>query len=460
MQTKRSAPDRVPYYTTGRNGEPQRVPGVYTRTKANGERAFVIGYRASDGRQVWQTINGGISAARAALADVQARKGRGEKIVPNPRLRFEEAAEAWFAAQASNLRPSTRDVYRSHLDTHLLPAFGRRRLDSLDVDDVARLVARMGTPEYRAEVEQRIRAELDQRAGRRGRARRRRELESGYRAWTIRGTLTVAGRVFEYAQRRMRWSGQNPVRMLDHGERPRSDQRERRILTRDELERLIAAADDRSRLILAFAAGTGCRLGEVAGLKWRALDLNDGTATITHQVDRRGRYVELKTRRSRRTIELPTHLVATLRAHQIAAPAEHSGPDAYVFCTRTGMPHDHRNIAGRALSRAIKRAGLDVDPERLPTMHSFRHSFASAWIASGGDVVELSAHLGHRDPAVTMNTYSHEFEKAARSEARRTRLDGIFGSALVAADRNGSTQSEAAAATNVADLQAKRGKAR
>ncbi len=46
--------------------------------------------------------------------------------------------------------------------------------------------------------------------------------------------------------------------------------------------------------------------------------------------------------------------------------------------------------------------------------------------------MELSAHLGHRDPSITASTYSHEFEKAARSDARRARLDGIFGSALEA----------------------------
>jgi integrase len=445
MQSKPS-PDRQPFYS--KSGK--RVEGVYTRTRANGERVFVIGYRASDGKQVWQTVAGGVTAAQAALADVKDRKNKGERIAPNPRLTFEQAAAAWFEAQASNLRPATRDVYRSHLDTHLLPAFGRRRLDSLEVDDVARFVARMGTAEHRQEVEQRTQ----------GQGRVRRQLgsgvEGGYRAWTIRGTLTVAGRVFEYAQRRMRWSGRNPVRMLDNGERPRSDQRERRILTGDELERLLAAADDRSHPVFAFAAGTGCRLGEVLGLKWRAIDLDAGTASITHQVDRRGSYVELKTKRSRRTIELPTDLVAMMRAHKIGAPAEHTRPDAYVFATRNGTAYQHRNISGRALSRAVKQAGLDHDPEHLPTMHSFRHGFASAWIASGGDIVELSAHLGHRDPSVTMNTYSHEFEKVARSDARRTRLDGIFGSALVAPDRSEATQAADAPTANVADLQAKR----
>jgi hypothetical protein len=71
-----------------------------------------------------------------------------------------------------------------------------------------------------------------------------------------------------------------------------------------------------------------------------------------------------------------------------------------------------------------------TDGRPLPNFHGFRHGFASAWIASGGDLVELSAHLGHRDPAITASTYSHEFKKAARSEARRARIDGMFGDAL------------------------------
>ena len=67
------------------------------------------------------------------------------------------------------------------------------------------------------------------------------------------------------------------------------------MLSGEELEHLIAAADDRYRPIFAFAAGTGARLGETLGLKWRSLHLERGTASITHQLDRQGRYVELKT---------------------------------------------------------------------------------------------------------------------------------------------------------------------
>lgn len=401
----------------------QRVePGIWRRTNAQGQPVYEITFRDSDGRQRRQTVSGGVKTARTALADVRGRMGHGKRVAPAPTLTFGQAAERWQQSQMAALRPATQAAYAAHLRTHLLPRWERRRLDSIDVDDVARLVSDLH--------------------------------DAGRKAWTIRGALTVAGRIFDFARRRLGWAGENPVRLLDRSERPRSDHRDRRVLTGDELERLLAAADDRHRAIFAFAAGTGARLGETLGMKWRTLDLDADTASITHQLDRRGEHVELKTRRSRRTVELPAELISMLRAHKLATAR--SGPADYVFTTTTGTPCDHRNTA-HALARAVKAAGLEhVDGQPAPTFHSLRHGFASAWIASGGDLVELSAHLGHRDPAITASTYSHEFEKAARSDQRRARLDGMFGSSLAAAAVNRAATDIPSPTGEVADLQAKR----
>ena len=111
--------------------------GIYRRTGADGKVTYEIGYRDSDGRQRWQRVEGGIKAARTALADVKARMGKGARVAPAPRLTFGEAAVRWQDAQAASLRPATQAAYGGHLRTHLLPRWGRRRLDSIEVDDVA-----------------------------------------------------------------------------------------------------------------------------------------------------------------------------------------------------------------------------------------------------------------------------------------------------------------------------------
>lgn len=421
--------------------------GIWRRQGADGKWRYEITYRDSDGKQRREVVEGGLRAAEAALSDRKARMGRGERVAPNHRLTFAEAAEEWMSAQGATLRPATRAAYRSALDIHLLPAWGNLRLDRIDVSVIARLIEQMQTTEYRRAVLERT-------------GRRTNRIDSGYRPWTIRGVLTPAGRVFDFARRRLSWAGTNPVRELERNERPAHDPRERRILSHDELASLIAAAHSPYREIIATAASLGTRLGETIGLTWSDIDFKTGMISVRCQIDRRGQRVALKTKRSRRVIEAPESLLSMLRAHRLAS--EYGDHDDLVFASRTGAPLDHRNIAKRGLASAVRRAKLDAS-HRAPTFHELRHAHASAWIASGGDLVELSARLGHRDPAVTASVYSHEFEAAARSDSRRARLDAIYGASvaasMAASDVNEDEQTATAPAGEVVDLQALRDQA-
>jgi integrase len=401
------------------------APGIWKRAGADGKPRYEIAYRDSDGRQRRQVVEGGKRAAEARLADVKSKMGRGERVAPSPRLTFGQAAERWIKSAESSLRPATINAYRSALEIHLLPTWGSQRLDRIDVDLVASLVERMQTVDYRQAVERRLSDARDERAAANGTAiarKRTRTVVSGYRAWTIRGVLVPAGRIFDYSHRRLGWAGANPVRELDRRERPQHERKERRILSGDELSSVIAAADEPYRTIIATAAGLGTRLGETLGLRWRDLDLEVGTAAVRYQIDRSGNRVELKTARSRRVVEMPGSVVSALREHKLKSPR--SLADDLVFTSRSGGPMEHRNVAQRGLGKAFERAGLDG---RAPTFHELRHAHASAWIAGGGDLVELSARLGHRDPAITAAIYCNEFEAEARSDSRRTRLDAIYG---------------------------------
>lgn len=380
--------------------------GIYSRRTSDGRTVFEIVYRDSDGRQRWEKVDGGIRAARARRADIAGRKVRGESVRPRPQLKFEEAANAYWDAKAVKLRPATQSAYGASLK-HLQQQWASALLDDITVSSVARFVSAMEA--------------------------------RGYAGWTIKGTLTVLGRIFDHAARHEGWHGNNPVRALERDERPKSDEREKRILTGDELDRLIAAMEPQYRLLFAFAAATGARLGEVLGIRWHGIDFDAETVHISHQLDRRGEYVALKTRRSRRTIELPSSLLMQLRAHKLASP--YSGDHDYVFASRAGSGHDHRNIGGRVLARAVERAHLGDETRegeivrRAPTFHSLRHSHGSALIASGWDLEEVSARLGHRDVTVTARTYVHAYESSKRSAARSSRLEAMYGDGRLAAGR-------------------------
>lgn len=301
-------------------------PGIYTRSTPNGRAALEISWRDARGAQRRKTVRGGITAARKALRAEHAARDRGERPAADPRLTLAHATELWWDARVVKLRPATQSAYQSGR-TRLLDHFGRRRLSDISASDVARYVSA--------------------------------QQAAGFKGATIRGHLAVLSSVFRYASRHLGWVGINPVSLLDRVERPGTeDQKPKRILNADELERLLAAVPQRHRLVFQLAAETGVRLGEALGLVWGEVDTMEGALTLTHQLDRKGRRVPLKTTRSRRCIEITTDLAAQLRAARMAA--ERSSDFDLVFVSRDGTPHDHRNIAGRVLSAACTRAGLEA----------------------------------------------------------------------------------------------------
>jgi integrase len=418
----------------GKSTAPRRVriePGIYRRP----DGALEIGWRDAQGKQRWRKVQGRLKAARAALAEEHARRGRGERIASDPRLTFDRAADAWWEARALKLRDTTQEAYAAAL-RHLRGCFGKRRMTDITATDVARYVtAKQG---------------------------------EGLKGWTVKGHMTVLSSVFTYAARHMGLTAQNPITLLDRVERPSSDdEKPKRILNADELSSLLGAADDAYSTLFDLAAETGARLAEALGLAWENIDLDEQTVAFTHQLSRarRGRparRVPLKTRRSRRVLEVTPGLISKLRAHKIASAR--SKPHDLVFCGRDGKGFDHRNIGGRVLARAVRRAGLgavkDASGEVVtpaPTFHALRHSHASALIAQGWDIEEVSARLGHADVATTQRTYVHQFDAARRSPERRARLAKLYGAGVEKTEDSEGEQTEVANPAEVLPLRAKRG---
>jgi integrase len=244
------------------------------------------------------------------------------------------------------------------------------------------------------------------------------------------------------------------VTLLDHVERSSSaDEKPKRILAGDELRRLLAAIDPDHRLIFETAAETGAPLAETLGIVWREVDLDAETITFSHQLDSHGARIPLKTKRSRRTIGVTPSLIAKLREHKLAG-----GPHDLVFVTRVGTPHDHRNVGGRVMARAVKRAGLQAVSDEIPapTFHPLRHSHSSALIAHGWDPVEVSARLGHASVSSTLMIYAHEFDAARRSQDR-DRLASLYGrpdgSTMAASNGNGPQPNADPSSAEVIDFQ-------
>lgn len=395
--------------TPRRRREPgDRNRNIYRRYDGR----FEVGYRDSTGRQRWTRAYDTITAARAARDDLLGRKARGDRVQPNPRLRFGEAADRWLNGQVVDLRPATQAIYRNAIDNHLRPRWGRNRLDAITVDDAANLVR-------------------DLRAG-------------GLADNSIVGIIQVANRVFKYAQRRLDWRGINPISLMERSERPTTRGAKRRIYQGDELAQTLAAAHGQWRVLFTLAAVTGARLSELLGLTWSDLNIeNPGEASIvfTHQTDRRGGRAPLKTNASEGVVVVPRAVAKMLRG--LRARSAYSRPRDFVFATRTGRPLSQRNVC-RALKAAQKhartRAGKPTFPDlhldaptprgAVPNFHSFRHTAASYALAAGDTAEEISWMLRHKTPAVTRAIYLQEVTSREQLNKTRARSENRYRDAL------------------------------
>lgn len=373
--------------------------GIYRRVTKDGRDRFEIMFRDRDGRHRRETLPT-LRQARLRRGDLIAKAKRGEVTTP-ARVRLDEFANEWLEREAGRLRPGTHALYASYLRIHVLPRFGRRRIAEITADDVSAWAAWLG---------------------REGRERRTEngEIERvGQSAYTTRSLLSLLSRIFNAAKRRGLVVA-NPVGLLEPRERPKVERREIPELDNDALDRIVSSAPERYRTLIALSIRTGLRQSEALALRWQDIGNRDGVIRVRGQLDRSGELVPMtKTDSSRRDVPLEPKLARLLAEHRLAS--RHSADEDYVFVSGSGTPLQHRELSRRALDPALEGAGLP--PLRW---HDLRHLAASAMIASGMELRDVSYVLGHATTATTERTYKHQFDRQTQHGRIRDGLAAAF----------------------------------
>lgn len=175
-----------------------------------------------------------------------------------------------------------------------------------------------------------------------------------------------------------------------------------------------------------IALFTGMREGEVCGLKWKDVDLENGVLWVRGAIGRAigGTYEKGPKTKKARDICLPESLIAILRDWLEVQQREFHefgrtvGAGDYVLGNIDGyLSPDTLSKGWSAISKAI---GVKGTEGRIPTFCDLRHTWATRYIAQGGDVKTAASVLGHSDVAVTLNMYASADPDAKRRSALLT----------------------------------------
>ena len=147
---------------------------------------------------------------------------------------------------------------------------------------------------------------------------------------------------------------------------------------------------------------TGIRLGELLALTWEDIDFDRNTLTINKTVSvikvngvNVSHVDKPKTKQSNRCIPLPKQLISILKKKKKQSKSK------YVISTIDG-----NMVQSRCYQKSFKSI-LENCNITYRNFHSLRHTFATRALELGIDIKTLSEILGHKNPMVTLNRYSH-----------------------------------------------------
>jgi integrase len=303
----------------------------------------------------------------------------------------------WLDGWLNQLPPSVKSVntidnLKWAVDLHLKPALGGRRLRDLSADDVERFL--------------------------------RAKAAAGLSRSSLVRLHNVLQRALRLAERRGKLA-RNVASLVDV---PNGPVRRSRSLSIEQAHALLKAAEgERLEAMYKLGLMLGLRPGELLGLKWADVDLDDQVLRVVRTLKReRGQLLlgDPKTPTSRRALTMPAPAVAALRAHRAKQRQERLAAPVWedndlVFCTCVGTPLDPSNLR-RGFSKLTRTAGLG---HWHP--HELRHSAASILSASGVPIEQIADVLGHAGTRTTAAVYRHLIEPTVRHAASTMEL--VFG---------------------------------
>jgi integrase len=370
------------------------MKGSITQRGKNSWRLQIRRGKGPDGRyrRYTETIQCTKPQAQARLRELLVSLDKGGFIPQPGRMTVGDLLKVWLDGYArTNTGDRTYLGYESIIRCHLTPNLGGIRLKDLSAPVVQQY--------YGALVH-----ELSRRS--------------------VHSHHVVLNAALKYACRQGLLVS-NPCSLVDP---PSFQKKLMRTLTPVEVGALLESGSDSFYFACIYAAvSTGLRQAELLGLRWRDLDLDMLSISVSQVLYKRAGITEFKvpkTRHSRRRVRMTPKLALFLRDYRADRESMYLtmgrilSPDNLVFTSIAFEPLNS-SVLSHNFMRIAAKAGI-----KNASFHTLRHTYASLMLMAGVSPKVISESLGHSSVAFTMDTYSHVLQ--GMHEDAAAKLDAIL----------------------------------
>lgn len=293
-----------------------------------------------------------------------------DQVSPSSELLFSAVVSHYLENYSTGNKRRSAYCTKNIIDLHILPHFGKKLVKDITPKEV-----------------------LDWQNG-----LRRKKYSTNYiqKIHTILSSIFIHGIKFFDVPK-------NPCQVV--GNIKHKEKKEMLFWTVDEFRQFLKVVDDFQDQVLFNALfWTGMRKGELLALKWEDLDLQAGIIHITKTLSNDGRngweLTSPKTKTSKRDVMMTSALKQMLtdlfqrNSHTVAF-----NKDYFIFGS-------YKPMSFTTMDRIYKKY-TDISSVKRIRIHDFRHSFASALIELGVDIMLLAQMLGHSSREQIFETYGH-----------------------------------------------------
>lgn len=278
---------------------------------------------------------------------------------------FGEIALKWSEIVRSNLAETTFENYKKVMNTHVLPVFGNRPIDSITSLDIETFISR---------------------------------LTCGSK--TKLNILTPFRLVMKFAKKH-KIIQSNPFLDVDPIKKTKSVQK--RALNIDEIHQFIETIDEYWKPLFIVLFFTGIRVAEAAALKWENVDLDNGVLKIRQNLVRLpgGEIINKKpkTDSSIRDVKIPDFIVGALIEQRGKTWDGHD--NGFVFLNKEGRPIHRHTLNNYIIKPTLKKLGISYSISIKDT----RASFITNALDQNERMSYVQSQVGHASTRMIVDHY-------------------------------------------------------